>query len=146
MRSKDTETLFCPVLIRIFKEYKQDIEPDELREAVVPCIKALDERLYELDISSISGGISQLDIETEFCTMFCHEYIKKLSFVKNKEFKIGEHGLIPFAKYGETIIRENGARETPIVIMETKPFEECSDEQLNEFKNNGFVEMKSPMK
>jgi hypothetical protein len=60
-----------------------------------------------------------------------------------KGFKIGEHGLIPFAKRGEQIIREDGAIETPMIDMVVKPFEECSEEQLNEFKLNGFVEIKN---
>jgi hypothetical protein len=62
--------------------------------------------------------------------------------MNSKGFKIGEHGLIPFAKRGETIIREDGAIETSMVDMVVKPFEECSEEELTQFKNNGFVEIK----
>ena len=62
-----------------------------------------------------------------------------------KEFKIGEHGLIPFARRGETIISEDGSIETPLFDVTVKPFEKCTEEQLKEFKYNGFIQITKPM-
>ena len=58
-----------------------------------------------------------------------------------KFFKIGEHGLIPFAKRGVAVIGEDGAIETPILDVTVKPFERCTENQLIEFNVNGYVEV-----
>ncbi len=57
-----------------------------------------------------------------------------------KEFKIPEDGLIPFAKRGISDVNKNDELETEILDIDLKWIEDCSDEEINEFKVNGFVE------
>lgn len=57
-----------------------------------------------------------------------------------KEFKIPENGLIPFAKRGTSKINKDDELETEILDIDLKWIEDCSDEELGEFKTHGFVE------
>ena len=54
-----------------------------------------------------------------------------------KNFKIPENGLIPFAKRGESNLI-NG--ELELLDIDIKWIEDCSDDEIDEFKRNGFVE------
>lgn len=57
-----------------------------------------------------------------------------------KKFKIPENGLIPFAECGQTKINTDGSIETELIDIDIKWIEDCSDEEVEEFKNKGFVE------
>lgn len=57
-----------------------------------------------------------------------------------KNFKIPENGLIPFANRGERNINEDNEFEIELLDMDVKWIEDCSDDEIDEFKNNGFVE------
>jgi hypothetical protein len=56
-----------------------------------------------------------------------------------KNFKIPENGLIPFAYCGETKINDDTSVETELIDIDIKWVEDCSDEEVEEFKNKGFV-------
>jgi hypothetical protein len=56
-----------------------------------------------------------------------------------KNFKIPENGLIPFAYRGETKINDDTSVETELIDIDIKWVEDCSDEEVEEFKNKGFV-------
>jgi hypothetical protein len=56
-----------------------------------------------------------------------------------KNFKIPENGLIPFAYRGETKINDDTSVETELIDIDVKWVEDCSDEEVEEFKNTGFV-------
>jgi len=56
-----------------------------------------------------------------------------------KNFKIPENGLIPFANRGETKINDDSEFETELIDIDVKWVEDCSDEEVEEFKNKGFV-------
>ena len=60
--------------------------------------------------------------------------------MKNKGFKIPDHGLIPFAKRGESKLNNDNELEVEILDIDLKWIEDCTDEEIEEFKNNGFVE------
>ncbi len=57
----------------------------------------------------------------------------------NKNFKIPKHGLISFAKRGETKINYDGGFETELIDIDVKWIGDCSNEEVEEFRKNGFV-------
>ena len=57
-----------------------------------------------------------------------------------RNFKIPEHGLIPFGKRGVSNVNKDNELETEIIDIDLKWIEDCSDEEVNEFKAHGFVE------
>jgi hypothetical protein len=57
----------------------------------------------------------------------------------NKKFKIPKNGLIPFAKRGEIKINYDSEFETELIDIDIKWIEDCSDEEVDEFRKNGFV-------
>ena len=57
----------------------------------------------------------------------------------NKNFKIPKNGLIPFAKRGEIKINYDSEFETELIDIDIKWVEDCSDEEVDEFRKNGFV-------
>ena len=59
--------------------------------------------------------------------------------MENKGFKIPEHGLIPFAKYSESKINNKSEFEKELFDIDIKWIEECTNEEIEEFKNKGFV-------
>lgn len=60
--------------------------------------------------------------------------------METRRFKIPENGLIPFAKRGESKINNNDEFETEILDIDLKWVEDCLSEEIEEFKNKGFVE------
>lgn len=57
----------------------------------------------------------------------------------NKNFKIPKHGLISFDKRGETKINYDGGFETELIDIDVKWIGDCSNEEVEEFRKNGFV-------
>lgn len=58
----------------------------------------------------------------------------------NKDFKIPENGLIPFATRGERKLNDDNELEMEILDIDLKWIEDCKNEEIEEFKKNGFVE------